>query len=57
MAMLCTHTMGASVPSLHRESTDSLILVCVRVGTGAVHPMLDEREQGNLAMKVVLASY
>ena len=30
-AFQCTHTMGGSAPSLHRESTDSLmIIICVR---------------------------
>ena len=27
-AFQCTHTMGVSVPSLHGESTDSLIVTC-----------------------------
>ena len=30
-AFLCTRTMGVSAPSLHRESTDSLIHTCVAV--------------------------
>ena len=31
-AFVCTRTMGVSVPSLHRESTDSLIIVhCVQL--------------------------
>ena len=29
MAFQCTHTMGRPEPSLHRESTDSLIFTCM----------------------------
>ena len=47
--------MGVSVPSLHRESTDS-DMVCVCVHDQSIHEMLRMTRQGNATQQKVKAT-